>query len=408
MLSPSPSPLPSPTDAINTPVVFFLFPPKPHPSPRALDLPHEPNNGDAQNPSKDPLVVLLPLPNLILPPRSPSLRRIHSDPGAVPPRLLQRRPMFHSAVSVPLPAGPFPALPVGDELIDRIRATTRRDRIRLDGLAPPPPPPREDDAAEEVEAIAIAAAAARKAARAAEMEAARARLRGTPRSCVPYGEFARICDEVAGAERGRGLARALDDAGAVIVLGDVVFLRPEMLAQAIESMIPSAMSPDDGHRNKELKELEGQKAAIDAKAEAQVWRELWAGLGLLTLQTIGFMRLTFWELSWDVMEPICFFVTSLYFMAGYAFFLRTSRDPSFEGFFRSRFAAKQKRLMRAHNFNLGRFDELSKATGGPVHSPPLLSNTLVVVLLPPLFPPPTVIATEKATFPGPYTSSAQL
>ncbi|XP_020104107.1 calcium uniporter protein 2, mitochondrial-like [Ananas comosus] len=305
---------------------------------------------------------------LILPPRSPSLlRRIHSDPGAVPPRLLQRRPMFHSAVSVPLPAGPFPALPVGDELIDRIRATTRRDRIRLDGLAPP----QEDDAAEEEEAIAIAAAAAaaaaRKAARAAEMEAARARLRGTPRSCVAYGEFARICAEVAGAERGRGLARALDDAGAVIVLGDVVFLRPEMLAQAIESMIPSVMSlgHDDGHRNKELKELEDQKAAIDAKAEAQVWRELWAGLGLLTLQTIGFMRLTFWELSWDVMEPICFFVTSLYFMAGYAFFLRTSRDPSFEGFFHSRFAAKQKRLMRAHNFSLGRFDELSKAHRGP-------------------------------------------
>jgi len=62
--------------------------------------------------------------------------------------------------------------------------------------------------------------------------------------------------------------------------------------------------------------MEAQKAAIDADAAAHVRRELWCGLGLVATQTLGFMRLTFWELSWDVMEPVCFYVTSLYFMSG--------------------------------------------------------------------------------------------
>lgn len=132
--------------------------------------------------------------------------------------------------------------------------------------------------------------------------------------------------------------------------------------KAFQSLIPNSgieMRKDDPMR-KELEELEKQKGEIDRKAESLVRRELWGGLGFLVVQTAGFMRLTFWELSWDVMEPICFYVTSMYFMAGYAFFLRTSREPSFEGFFESRFRTKQKKLMEMNNFDLSRYNELKK------------------------------------------------
>jgi hypothetical protein len=111
--------------------------------------------------------------------------------------------------------------------------------------------------------------------------------------------------------------------------------------------------------------MEKQRAEIDKKVDAIVRRELWCGLGFVVVQTVGFMRLTFWELSWDVMEPICFYVTSMYCMAGYAFFLRTSKEPSFEGFYQSRFDAKQKRLMEAHNFDIARYNELRRACYQP-------------------------------------------
>ena len=127
--------------------------------------------------------------------------------------------------------------------------------------------------------------------------------------------------------------------------------------------LPVSAAESDPEREEELKAMEAQKADIDRAAAAQVRRELWCGLGLLATQTLGFMRLTFWELSWDVMEPVCFYVTSLYFMSGYAFFMRTATEPSFEGFFRSRFASKQRRLMRARGFDVHRYNALRKAQG---------------------------------------------
>lgn len=133
------------------------------------------------------------------------------------------------------------------------------------------------------------------------------------------------------------------------------------VVKAIQRIIPLTQSRPSESRIKDLEEMEKKKFAIDQKAESLVRRELWAGLGFLVVQTIGFMRLTFWELSWDVMEPICFYVTSMYFMAGYAFFLRTSKEPSFEGFFQSRFAAKQKRLMEISNFDVDKYIKLRKA-----------------------------------------------
>lgn len=135
----------------------------------------------------------------------------------------------------------------------------------------------------------------------------------------------------------------------------------DQVTKSIEGLLPlpQIRNPNDPRR-KELKELEAIKMVIDEKAHSLVSRELWAGLGYLIIQTAGFMRLTFWDLTWDVMEPICFYVTSVYFMAGYAFFLKTSREPSFEGFYQSRFEAKQRKLMKSQDFDVGRYDELKK------------------------------------------------
>ncbi|KAK1291987.1 hypothetical protein QJS10_CPB17g02588 [Acorus calamus] len=255
---------------------------------------------------------------------------------------------FRSASVPPLPPEIL-SLPVGDRLIERLREMNG-DRIRLEGLEPPPPPP-------------ISVAEARKLLRVSKMEAAKTRLRRVSRSCVSFSEFVRICGEgTDGQDHAREIARALDEAGSVIVLGDLVFLRPDQVAKAIEKVIPASMSSPwaNDPRREELEVMEKEKLEIDKESEASVRRELWCGLGFLVVQTIGFARLTFWELSWDVMEPICFYVTSVYFMAGYAFFLQTSRDPSFEGFFESRFEAKQRKLMRARGFDVERLDELRR------------------------------------------------
>lgn len=129
----------------------------------------------------------------------------------------------------------------------------------------------------------------------------------------------------------------------------------------METIICQSIATSNDPRRKELEQLEKQKIVIDQKARELVRGELYCGLGFVLIQTLAAMRLTFWELSWDVMEPICFFVTSLHFALGYAFFLRTSTEPTFQGYFRRRFESKQKQLMETHNFDMEKYTQLRKA-----------------------------------------------
>lgn len=112
----------------------------------------------------------------------------------------------------------------------------------------------------------------------------------------------------------------------------------------------------DGGQEDDMKKRE---CLIEKKATDAVRKELWLGLGFITVQTVGFMRLTFWELSWDVMEPICFYVTSFYFMGGYYFFMKTSREPTFQEIFKARLHAKKRKLMKADSLDADRFRQLS-------------------------------------------------
>ncbi|MED6195111.1 hypothetical protein PIB30_034952 [Stylosanthes scabra] len=270
-------------------------------------------------------------------------------------RFLLRRAVYTSA---PTRLPEFLSLPVGEKLREKLRginnATVTGDRL---GISPPSPL-----AGDSLLGSGISAEEVRKVLKATMAEKVKAKLREVPAASISYGEFLRICVETCeNRDLGEEFAKMLDDAGNVVVLGNVVFLRPEQVAKTMESLIYQSIAKPNDPRRKELEEIEKQKALIDEKAKAQVKTELYCGLGFLTLQTLGFMRLTFWELSWDVMEPICFFVTSMHFAMAYMFFIRTKTEPTFQGFFYSRFKAKQERLMKANNFDMNKYNELCKA-----------------------------------------------
>ena len=52
-------------------------------------------------------------------------------------------------------------------------------------------------------------------------------------------------------------------------------------------------------------------------------------LRVCLLQLFGFAYLTWWELSWDVMEPVAYFVSLTYSLIAYMYFLYT-RGSYFE------------------------------------------------------------------------------
>ncbi|KAL4566320.1 hypothetical protein LXL04_030434 [Taraxacum kok-saghyz] len=250
--------------------------------------------------------------------------------------------------------------PVGE---NRKISARERERLNLDSLSVPITNISPDPAPVSAELLATDV---KKIVRCCQLEKVRSALKRNPRNSITYYEFLKICNDVCtNHDEGLVFAKKLDEAGDVIVLGNVVFIRPDQIIKSMEKLISQSITiPNDPKKYEELKDLEKQKAMIDQKAISKVRSELYCGLGLLILQTLGFMRLTFWELSWDVMEPICFFFTSLDFAFAYMFFLRTSNEPSFESYFHRRFKVKQKKLMEMYNFDSGKYNELCEAFYG--------------------------------------------
>lgn len=134
----------------------------------------------------------------------------------------------------------------------------------------------------------------------------------------------------------------------------------------VRKAMPLALTPEDDPRRDELKRLQDKKEEIDRLAHKQVRRILWSGLGL-TMAHVGlFFRLTFWEFSWDVMEPIAFFTTTAGIIVGYAYFLLTSNDPTYQDMMKRLFLSRQRKLFKKHNFDTGRFLDLQKKCKSPL------------------------------------------
>ncbi|KAJ0754247.1 putative calcium uniporter protein [Helianthus annuus] len=257
-------------------------------------------------------------------------------------RFLQQRPLYLSSTA----NLPEILRPDGEKLLERLKELDiARNLVRLQTKSQ------------------LTVVDAKKILRASQIKMLKSKLRSSRKNHVSYDEFIQMClDECSNRDEGVSLAKTLENSASVIVLGNVVFLKPEQVRYSVVKAINGLMTIDDGPLKK-LEEMELWKSKIDDKARKIVRRELWGGLGYLVVQTAAFMRLTFWELSWDVMEPICFYVTSMYFMLGFAYFIRTSREPSFEAVFQSRFHAKQMKLMKKEGFDVEKYNELKKTCG---------------------------------------------
>ncbi|GAA6078778.1 calcium uniporter protein, mitochondrial-like [Tachysurus ichikawai] len=68
------------------------------------------------------------------------------------------------------------------------------------------------------------------------------------------------------------------------------------------------------------------RAHLDRKAEHSSSRAVWAGLALLSVQGGALAWLTWWVYSWDIMEPVTYFITYGTSMGVYAYYVLTKQD----------------------------------------------------------------------------------
>lgn len=81
--------------------------------------------------------------------------------------------------------------------------------------------------------------------------------------------------------------------------------------------------------NYQLTPLEERKTELSAEASRRANLMTWAGLGFMSVQFGILARLTWWEYSWDIMEPVTYFVTYGTAMAGYAYYCTTKTEYNY-------------------------------------------------------------------------------
>ncbi|KAM6441365.1 calcium uniporter regulatory subunit MCUb, mitochondrial [Liasis olivaceus] len=110
----------------------------------------------------------------------------------------------------------------------------------------------------------------------------------------------------------------------------------------------------------ELLPLEQMKARIAADIDAKTFRLLWIGLALMSTQGGALAWLTWWVYSWDIMEPVTYFITYGSAMAFYAYFVLTKQDYIYPDAQDRQYLHYFHQKSKSQNFNVVQYNKLKE------------------------------------------------
>ncbi|GAX82635.1 hypothetical protein CEUSTIGMA_g10061.t1 [Chlamydomonas eustigma] len=160
------------------------------------------------------------------------------------------------------------------------------------------------------------------------------------------------------------LCTVLQTAGVVLRHKDTVYLNAEEVSQLISMVLPCSAEKAQNNLNKiekELSDLEAVHSQAVRTANLRTYLILGAGYLYLAAHIVVFSYLTWWELSWDVMEPIAYIVSLVYSLIGYTYFLLSRGNvmdlEPMRQYWSQRF--KEKKIAQLE-FDVGRYQYLLK------------------------------------------------
>ncbi|XP_043825579.1 calcium uniporter regulatory subunit MCUb, mitochondrial [Dromiciops gliroides] len=110
----------------------------------------------------------------------------------------------------------------------------------------------------------------------------------------------------------------------------------------------------------QLRPMEELKAKIEAGSEAKTNRLLWTGLALMSTQGGILAWLTWWVYSWDIMEPVTYFITFGSSMTFFAYFLLTRQDYSYSLIKDRQFLYYFHKRLKKKDFDVEQYNKLKE------------------------------------------------
>ena len=178
---------------------------------------------------------------------------------------------------------------------------------------------------------------------------------------ITPSRFMQICCDVSGRRHGAKLAEVCYSTGAVMRHGqriytgsdDIQFTLNQRFAlpsPQLESLLKKARA--------ELSVLQARKDELDRMAYLPIRRWFHVGWVALVFQLLFYMRLTFVELSWDIMEPAAYFTTNAISLALFGYFVLTMTRPKLSDMQSSIVMSRKEILYRRAEFPLERYEVL--------------------------------------------------
>lgn len=108
----------------------------------------------------------------------------------------------------------------------------------------------------------------------------------------------------------------------------------------------------------ELSPLEKMRAQLSHTADFRSSRVIWTGMALLSVQGGALTWLTWWVYSWDVMEPVTYFITYATSIGVFIYYVLTKQDYLYPDAKDRQFLRYFYKAASQNNFNVEKYNEL--------------------------------------------------
>lgn len=143
----------------------------------------------------------------------------------------------------------------------------------------------------------------------------------------------------------------------------------------------------------ELDPLEKLKNELDMKAKKNTNVYVWGGLGFMAIQFGLLARLTWWEYSWDIVEPITYFVTYGTAIAAYSYYVVTRQEFLYPDAKDRKYLVLFHKFSKRKNLDLEKYNQLKDDVAQVQADLQRLRDPLTINL--PIPPPPRETAKEE-------------